>query len=181
MARYKDSDIVKRAKRGDIVAFETLIRRHRGRVYNIAYRILKNREDAEDVVQETFVKVFQHLAGFQERSSFYTWIGRIAINLTLLKLRRRKRERNVLPLKGPIIDLSGGPEESLSRKELRKLLKASINSMPERMKKPFVLKEIEELPYRDIAKSLSISIPACKSRVHRARLYLRHKLADYFG
>jgi len=182
--------LVQAAKRGDDSAFEELVRRYDRNVFRIAQHITQNREDAEDVVQEAFLKAYGNLAQFQEQSKFYTWLVRIAVNEALMKLRRRKPERTVSldeeikteddSLPREIADWSPNPEQQYNQSELREILSKTIQGLPPGFRTVFVLRDKEGLSTEETAEALGLSIPAVKSRLLRARLQLRERLNRYF-
>src|SRR5712672_4772422 len=182
--------LVRAAKRGDDAAFEELVRRYDRNVFRIAQHITQNREDAEDVVQEAFLKAYGNLAQFQEQSKFYTWLVRIAVNEALMKLRRRKPERTVSldeevkteddSLPREVADWSPNPEQMYNQAELRDILTRTIQGLPEGFRTVFVLRDKEGLSTEETAEALGLSIPAVKSRLLRARLQLRERLNRYF-
>jgi len=188
-----EQELVKKAKSGDRDAFEALLKKYEVQVYNLAYRMLGNRFDAADILQEASFKAFQALPRFQGRSSFGTWFYRIAANLCLLKLRRHKHtpaSLDSMKIRDPrgegedkpleVVDWSPNPAASLANEELKKTLEDSITKLPAIYRAPFILYEIEDLPVRQISEVLHISESAVKTRLHRARLLLREKLSDYF-
>jgi RNA polymerase sigma-70 factor (ECF subfamily) len=180
----KDSDgaLVAAAKRGDAHAFEELVFRHERRVFAVAQRITNNREDAEDVVQESFHKAFRHLDDFQEKSRFSTWLTRIAMNEALMLLRRRRGVLEVLP-DGPddgvkpvseaFIDRGPSPEESCGRRERRELLTEAINRLGPKIRRTILLRDIEERSAEETAQILGTSISAVKARLFHGRRKLR--------
>ena len=183
--------LVQAAKRGDDSAFEELVRRYDRNVFRIAQHITQNREDAEDVVQEAFLKAYGNLAQFQEQSKFYTWLVRIAVNEALMKLRRRKPERTVSldedikteddsSLPREIADWSPNPEQQYTQAELREILSKTIQGLPPGFRTVFVLRDVEGLSTEETAAALELSVPAVKSRLLRARLQLRDRLGKYF-
>ena len=182
--------LVQAAKKGDDSAFEELVRRYDRNVFRIAQHITQNREDAEDVVQEAFLKAYGNLAQFQEQSKFYTWLVRIAVNEALMKLRRRRPERTVSldedikteddSLPREIADWSPNPEQQYSQSELREILSKTIQGLPPGFRTVFVLRDVEGLSTEETAAALDLSVPAVKSRLLRARLQLRDKLTRYF-
>jgi len=188
----KEAELVSRARTGDRGAFEALLKKYEARTYSSAYRILGNRSDAADVLQEASIKAFQALPKFSGRSSFGTWFYRIAINLCLLKLRKQKRapvsleamttvrKDNGEEQSFEITDWSHNPAASLANTELRELLEKKIAELPDTYRTPFVLYEIEDLPVKEVARILNISEPAVKTRLHRSRSLLREKLSSYF-
>jgi RNA polymerase sigma-70 factor (ECF subfamily) len=182
--------LVQAAKRGNDSAFEELVRRYDRNVFRIAQHITQNREDAEDVVQEAFLKAYGNLAQFQEQSKFYTWLVRIAVNEALMKLRRRKPERTVSldedikteddSLPREIADWSPNPEQQYTQSELREILSKTIQGLPPGFRTVFVLRDVEGLSTEETAAALELSVPAVKSRLLRARLQLRERLSRYF-
>ena len=182
--------LVRAAKQGDDSAFEELVRRYDRNVFRIAQHITQNREDAEDVVQEAFLKAYGNLAKFQEQSKFYTWLVRIAVNEALMKLRRRRPERTVSldeeikteddSLPREIADWSPNPEQQYTQAELREILSKTIQGLPQGFRIVFVLRDVEGLSTEETAETLGLSIPAVKSRLLRARLQLRERLSRYF-
>src|SRR6476661_2274327 len=182
--------LVQAAKRGDDSAFEELVRRYDRNVFRIAQHITQNREDAEDVVQEAFLKAYSNLKQFQEQSKFYTWLVRIAVNEALMKLRRRKPERTVSldedvkteddSLPREVADWSPNPEQQYTQAELRDILTKTIQGLPATFRTVFVLRDVEGLSTEETAEALELSVPAVKSRLLRARLQLRERLNKYF-
>jgi len=182
--------LVEAAKKGDIGAFEELVRRYDRNVFRIAQHITQNREDAEDVVQDAFLKAYGNLAQFQGQSKFYTWLVRIAVNEALMKLRRRRPERTVSldqdvetdedTIPREVADWSPNPEQQYNQAELRDLLQKTIQGLPAGFRTVFVLRDVEGLSTEETAEALGLSIPAVKSRLLRARLQLRERLNKYF-
>ena len=183
----KDPDhaLVTAAKRGDTHAFEKLMSRHKRRVLAVALRITKNREDAEDVVQESFHKAFHHLGGFQQASQFSTWLTRITCNEAYMVLRRRRRVPEVLPLTPDdgvnyvpeaFVDQGPDPEESCSRREHSEILTKAINRLGPRIRKTIWLRMVEERSVAETARLLDTSVSAVKSRVCRGRRELSGNL-----
>ena len=177
-----DNALVTAAKCGNAQAFEDLVRRHERRVFVVAQRITNNREDAEDVVQETFHKVFLHLGDFQEKSRFSTWLTRIAINESLIFLRRKRRVVEVLPespedevesLSEAFVDQSPSPEESCWQRERTELLAEAINRLGPKIRSTILLRDIEERSAEETAELLGTSISAVKARVFQGRRQLR--------
>ncbi len=182
--------LVRAAKAGDISAFEKLVHRYDRNVFRIAQHITQNREDAEDVVQDAFLKAYENLAGFQEQSKFYTWLVRIAVNEALMRLRRRRPERMVSldeevkteedSMPREVADWSPNPEQLYTQSELRDILTKTIQGLPSSFRTVFVLRDVEGLSTEETAEALDLSIPAVKSRLLRARLQLRERLNKYF-
>jgi RNA polymerase sigma-70 factor (ECF subfamily) len=183
----KDSDgmLVTAAKRGNARAFEELVLRHEQRVFAVAQRITNNRQDAEDVVQETFHKVFVHLANFQEKSRFSTWLTRIAMNEAFMLLRRRRGIFEILPESADdgvksapeaFVDERPNPEESCLRSERTQLLTEAINRLGPRIRTAILLRDIEERSAEEAAQILGTTIGAVKARVFHGRRKLRGTL-----
>src|SRR5450432_1004181 len=182
--------LVASAKAGDVTAFEELVRRYDRNVFRIAQHITQNREDAEDVVQDAFIKAYTNLKQFQGQSKFYTWLVRIAVNEALMKLRRRRPERTVSldeevkteedSVPREVADWSPNPEQQYKQAELREILDKTINGLPASFRTVFVLRDVEGLSTEETADALELSIPAVKSRLLRARLQLRERLNRFF-
>ena len=182
--------LVEAARSGDIKAFESLVRRYDRNVFRIAQHITQNREDAEDVVQDAFLKAYQNLGQFQGQSKFYTWLVRIAVNEALMRLRRRRPERMVSidedvkteedSMPREIADWSPNPEQLYTQSELKDILGKTIQGLPPSFRTVFVLRDVEGLSTEETASALELSVPAVKSRLLRARLQLRERLNKYF-
>jgi RNA polymerase sigma-70 factor, ECF subfamily len=187
---FDESALVAKAREGDLAAFNELVNTYSRKIFRLAKHITQNDEDAEDVLQETFLKAFEHLGNFQGQSKFYTWIVRIAVNESLMKLRKRKSDRTV-PLDEPvdtgedtvvreIAVWDENPEQKYSREELGQILDEAVESLRPAFRTVFVLRDIEELSTEETAEALGISVPAVKSRLLRARLQLRERLTRFF-
>jgi RNA polymerase sigma-70 factor (ECF subfamily) len=187
---FDEGDLITRAKAGDDTAFTELLNRYERKIYRLAKNITQNDEDAEDVMQEAFLKAYSHLDAFQGNSKFYTWIVRIAVNESLMKLRKRKSDKlvsldeqvdtgeDLVPRE--IAVWEDNPEAQYSQEELRGILDKSVESLAPIFRSVFVLRDIEDLSTEETAEALGISIPAVKSRLLRARLQLREKLTRFF-
>src|SRR5512133_838229 len=185
-----ESVLVNAARKGDMAAFEELVRRYDRNVFRIAQHITQNREDAEDVVQDAFLKAYQNLGQFQGQSKFYTWLVRIAVNEALMRVRRRGPERMVSldedvkteddSVPREVADWSPNPEQQYSQAELKDILTRTIQGLPPSFRTVFVLRDVEGLSTEEAAEALDLSIPAVKSRLLRARLQLRERLSRYF-
>jgi RNA polymerase sigma-70 factor (ECF subfamily) len=187
---FDEADLVAKAKAGDADAFTDLIKQYERRVFRMAKQITQNDEDAEDVLQETFLKAYSHLDGFQGNSKFYTWLVRIAVNEALMKLRKRRSDKTV-PLDEPIDTgedvvarevavWEDNPEQRYSREEMADILNEAVQSLKPAYRTVFVLRDIEEMSIEETAEALGLSISAVKSRLLRARLQLREKLTRQF-
>ena len=185
-----EAALVSRASTGDNAAFSELVKRYQRKIYRLASHITQNQEDAEDVLQDTFLKAFTHLGDFEGNSRFYTWLVRIAVNESLMKLRKRRSDKMV-PLDEPvdtgeeqivreIAVWDGTPEQRYSQEELRQILEGAIDELAPIYRAVFLLRDVEELSTEETAQALSLSVPAVKSRLLRARLQLREKLTRLF-
>jgi len=182
--------LVQAAKRGDVAAFEELVKRYDRNIFRIAQHITQNREDAEDVVQDAFLKAYENLEQFQGNSKFYTWLVRIAVNESLMKLRRRRSNRTVSldedieteedTMPREVADWSPNPEQLYKQGELKDILRKTVQGLPASFRTVFVLRDVEGLSTEETAEALDLSIPAVKSRLLRARLQLRERLNKYF-
>jgi RNA polymerase sigma-70 factor (ECF subfamily) len=184
-----EGSLVAAAKAGDINAFETLVGRYERKIFRLAQNITQNKEDAEDVMQEAFLKSYQHLGEFQGNSRFYTWLVRIAVNQALMKLRKRRPNQVSLDeevdtgedtMPREVEDWGPSPEERYKQAELGTILNSTIAELEPPFRIVFQLRDIEELSTEETAEALGLSIPAVKSRLLRARLKLRQKLNRYF-
>jgi RNA polymerase sigma-70 factor (ECF subfamily) len=185
-----EATLVAQTRQGDTLAFTMLVKRYEGKIFRLAQHITQNREDAEDVLQETFLKAYEHLDQFQGNSKFYTWIVRIAVNQALMKLRKRRSDKTVSmdetidtgedTMVREIAAWDESPEERYSREELGTILSSAIESLAAPYRAVFILRDMEELSTEETAEALDLSIPAVKSRLLRARLQLRDKLTRYF-
>jgi len=181
--------LVERAKSGDTVAFEELVNRYERKIFRLTMNITGNREDAEDAMQDAFLKSYTHLDGFQGDSRFYTWLVRIAANEALMRLRKRRPNQVSLdePVQGEddvmpreVEDWDPTPELRYAQSEMQGILRKVIDELEPDYRIVFVMRDVEELSTEETAQALGISVPAVKSRLLRARLKLRQKLNRYF-
>jgi RNA polymerase sigma-70 factor (ECF subfamily) len=174
-AKKVDHDLLRRVQQGDMVAFSRLVDRYRDRLMNVIGRMLNSREESEDIVQEAFLRVYQHRESFDFKHCFSTWIYTIALNLARNELRKKKKYRFV-----DIFDMQNKEMETAVKAKipsnLGPALEAAIESLPEKYKTAFLLRDIEEMPYEEVARILSVPLGTVKSRVNRARSILREKL-----
>ena len=187
---FDETHFVQLARQGDAAAFTELVTRYERRIFRLAKNITQSEEDAEDVLQETFLKAYEHLGGFQGQSKFYTWIVRIAVNEALMKLRKRKTDKTVSldenidtgeeTVVREIAVWDDNPEQRYSQTEIREILEKAVQSLRPAFRTVFVLRDVEDLSTEETAAALDLSIPAVKSRLLRARLQLREKLTRYF-
>ena len=181
-----DFEIVARVRNGETDAFEELVRKHGRRVYRSLLGILGNAEEAEDALQDSFLKAFQHLPNFEARSRFSTWLVRIAINTGLQRLRSRKQvdsldEENEEFRPRNIQAWTDTPEEFYSREELRRLVEKEVMKLPLKYRVALMLRDLEELSTEEAAAALGLSVPGLKARVLRGRLMLRESMVPYFS
>jgi RNA polymerase sigma-70 factor (ECF subfamily) len=173
----KDTDyrLMRAIQNGDMVAFNELVDRYKNRLMNVIGRMLSSREEAEDVVQETFVRVYQHRQSFNFQHCFSTWIYTIGLNLARNELRRRKKFKfyEISDMQGNEAELS---VEAKIPSGLPKALETAMKNLPDKYRMAFILRDIEELPYEEVAKVLDVPLGTVKSRVNRARMMLRDKL-----
>jgi RNA polymerase sigma-70 factor, ECF subfamily len=189
VVKEDEPELVAAAKAGDVTAFETLVNRYERKIFRLAQNITQNREDAEDTMQEAFLKAYQHLGDFQGNSRFYTWLVRIAVNQALMKLRKRRPNQVSLDeeietgeesMPREVEDWGPSPEDRYEQSELGGILNETISDLDPSFRIVFQLRDIEELSTEETADVLGLSVPAVKSRLLRARLKLRQKLNKYF-
>jgi RNA polymerase sigma-70 factor (ECF subfamily) len=190
-AAYDDLTLVHACKDGDVAAFEQLVNRYDARLFSIAQHITHNREDAEDAVQEAFLKAFRKLTQFRENSQFSTWLIRITVNESLMKLRKRRSirelsmdedfqsEEHTAPVE--VADWAPDPEELYRAYELREILRSALQELQPGLRVVFVLRDVEGLSTEQTAEVLDLTQVAVKARLWRARLQLRKRLSKYFG
>jgi RNA polymerase sigma-70 factor (ECF subfamily) len=183
-----DIDLVRSAKRGDMAAFEELVRRHTKRVFAIARHITRSHQEAEDVSQETFLKAFLHLNAFEEKAQFSTWLTRIAMNAALAVARssRVKTTSAEVPewetssAPDEVSEWRANPEQLYSRSQLRQLLQQALEELPQAYSAVFLLRDVQGLSILETAAALQLNVPTVKTRLLRARLRLRQNLSKTF-
>jgi RNA polymerase sigma-70 factor (ECF subfamily) len=180
-----DRELVEAAKCGDTGAFDQLVSRYERKALSVAQRIVNNREDAEDVAQESFHKAFRHIGSFKEKSLFSTWLTRIVMNEAFMLLRWRKRNSAVSSesreddakfIEATFVDHSPTPEQSCWHQERAKFLNEAINSLSPKMRKAIWLYDIEEHTVNETAQILGTSIEAVKSRIYHGHEKLRGRM-----
>lgn len=177
----------------DEAAFNEIVGRYADKIYGLALRITRNRNDAEDVLQQVFMIFVEKLNTFNEESKFSTWLHSVASNASLTHIRAATKYKNNFSLedyapygedgalKGvEASDWSGRPDEVLVRKEVMEIIEAAVNELPEKYRTVFHLRDVEGLTNQEVAKMLGVSLPNAKARIHRTRLFLRNRLSDYF-
>ena len=188
-----DRELLTRAQAGDMSAFESLVDRHEDQVYGLALRMTRSEADAAEITQDTFLSAYQHLNEFRREAAFGSWVHRIAANNALMRLRRQKVVDIVSDeLAGPEFTDRGSlaevPESDWSKRaddkiiedELGRAIQAATDALPEGYREVFLLKDVEGLSYEEISEMVGISIPAVKSRLHRARLALREAIDAFY-
>ena len=185
-----DLAVLEKVRAGDASAYDALVRKYERQIFRIAQHITQNREDAEDVMQDAFVKAFEKLDQFQGNSKFYTWLVRIAVNESLMRLRKRRTGKlvsmddEILTEEGSVprdfADWAPNPEQNYNQAELAEILRKTIQGLPPGFRLVFVLRDVDGLSTEETAETLGLSIPAVKSRLLRARLQLRERLSRYF-
>jgi RNA polymerase sigma-70 factor (ECF subfamily) len=190
LEQHPDVALVARVRAGDVAAYDELVRKYERQVFRIAQHITQNREDAEDVAQDAFLKAYEKIDQFQGNSKFYTWLVRIAVNEGLMRLRKRRTARTVSidedmeteegSVQREIADWAPDPEQNYTQAELAEILRKTIQGLPQGFRIVFALRDVEGMSTEETAETLGLSIPAVKSRLLRARLQLRERLNRYF-
>lgn len=185
---FADEELVRRVQRGDTALYEILMRRYNQRIYRIARSILRNDTEAEDVMQEAYVRAYQHLDDFAGKAKFSTWLTKIAVNEAFARLRRFARSRRQEPVAGGDLDLENtmrsnqrDPEAQAYDHELRSVLENAIGALPDTYRCVFVLRVVEGLDVNETAAALDLSLEAVKTRLHRGRAILRSSLERRAG
>ena len=185
-----DTELMMRVKAGDQSAFKAIVERYQRRVINVGYRFLGNREDAEDVAQETFLKVYLSAKSYKPRAELFTYLYSIATHLALNQLRKKKRLRwfslDQLGRNGEVgidrevpADPADQPDQSLEREEREAVVRRALDTLPAAQKTAVILSRYEGLSYKQIAEVMDISVSAVESKLHRAKQTLRKKLSSY--
>ncbi|MBQ4515278.1 MAG: sigma-70 family RNA polymerase sigma factor [Clostridia bacterium] len=189
MATENEKILIEKSKQGDVDAFEQLIISYQKKIVNLAYRMLGNMADAEDAAQDIFVRVFRSISGFNEQAAFSTWIYRIATNVCLDILRKKKRqnEQNTISIhRGeendeyelPIEDNQPSPYEQAQKSAAMKALEKALNQLGDEQKMVIILRDINGLSYEEIAEITNCTLGTVKSRINRSRLTLRKLLEN---
>jgi RNA polymerase sigma-70 factor, ECF subfamily len=191
LSEASDDQLVERAQQGEYAAYEEIVRRYQDKAFRLAFSLMKNESDAQDVVQEAFLNMYRKLHTFKGQSKFGSWMYRVVTNAALMRLRKKKRRSEV-----PVDDEEGElaeddyyvasvPEwrvradEAVENRELRQKIIEAVDELPPKYQTVFLLKEVEGLPVKEIAEVLDMSVGGIKSRLHRARLHLRATLEPY--
>jgi len=188
-----DEVLVRRFKSGDKNSFRRLVEKYQSKIYSIVLASVRDKNDTDDLCQEIFIKVYRGLSQFKGKSKFFTWLYRITINTCISAQNARKRKPETIPLSYPVDekenplstklsqDTVKRPMEVLKNKELEVKIKLAIDSLSDRLKEVFILREVEDLSYKELSKILQCSEGTIKSRLFRAREKLKKKLAPYLG
>lgn len=188
---YDEQALIERLQAGDQAAYAEMVDTYAGRIYNLALRLMGDEAAAEDVLQETFLNAFRAIDRFEGRSQLGTWLYRIANNTALMQL--RKKEPVTFSIDSPVetddgdelprqfFDFCCLPERELLSDEARQEMRAAIDDLPDTLRVVFVLRDLEGLSTQETADELGLSVPAVKTRLMRARLALRERLAHYFA
>lgn len=190
-----DDELVEKAKAGDFPAFEQLVTRHQERVYRLALRMMGTESDAQEVVQDALLSAWRNLSKFEGKAQFGSWLYRIAANAALMMLRSRRRHPQV-SMEDILIegaddvgpdgfggggdDWSKRPDDQLQSTELRNAIQSAVDALPEAARTVFLVRDVEGLSTEETAEMLGLSVPAVKTRLHRARLSLREAITRYF-
>ena len=196
LASLADEALVARAQSKDVAAFEELLGRYEEKLYRLAMRFVRNESDAQEILQDVFLSAWRKLPGFEGRAQFGSWMYRVTVNAALMLLRSRNRHPEVgvdevepTALNDAVLengqmrsssDWSQRPDDQLQSDELRKHIQTSVDALPEGLRTVFLLRDVEELSTEDTAELLGLSVPAVKTRLHRARLALREAISRYF-
>lgn len=193
--KINEKELVAKAQAGDFTAFTSLIEEYRPRIFGLALKLAKNREDAEDIFQETFLKAIDNIKKFRAESAFGTWLYAIAVNVVRAKY-SDENKKELLPLEDylpsshghghPDTDLPelldwNDPLSKLTDDEIRKMIDVAIHELPLKYRTPFLLRYMQDMSLQEVADTLRLKLPAAKSRILRARLALRDKLNNYLS
>ena len=186
MTDLQERDLIRKAKQGDMLAFEELILKHEKIVYNLALRMMNHSEDAMDISQEVFLKAYRSLTNFDERSAFSTWLYRITHNTCIDEIRKRKGKQTYSleedlesedgSMQRQVADDGDTPEESLMRKEEKSEILHALDTLSEEHKAAIILRDVKGMSYEEIAEILELSLGTVKSRINRARNQLKTEI-----
>lgn len=190
MEKQSDLDLIDAFQKGSQRAFEELVSRYSGKAYSLATRLTRNTEDAEEVLQDVFVTVFRKIDRFEGKSSFSSWLYRVTVNSSLMKLRKNRQDQSVsmedevaqvanTPSLAPAYHIEG--ESGTTRIQVSLALESAVASLPDDYRPVFVLRDIDGLSSKEVGEILGLSIPAVKSRLHRSRLMLRKALSRFYA
>ncbi len=186
-----DQALVKSLMDGDTVALECVIEKYQSKIYNIAFNIVKNHNDAQEIVQDVFFTIYRKIGTFKGNSSFYTWIYRITVNYAFMKIRSRRKEQHIPidEMQKPdgeetffstiIPDNRKFADEIVVEREFLDRVLTSMDELPDKYRKVFKLRDIQHYTNEEVSRMLNLSVAAVKSRIHRARLFMREKMQDF--
>ncbi len=187
-----EEKLVKELKEGRIEAFDEIVNLFQRKIYSLSFNLTRNQMDAQDVTQEVLLTIYRKIDTFLGKSAFSSWVYRITINASYMKLRSRKKEQyvsmdDILPSfnssgfqQERIQDWTDRTDASLYANETKETIEKAVEQMPEKEKVVFLLRDVDGLSTEKVGEILDLSVPAVKSRLHRARLFLRKKLSGYF-
>ncbi len=189
MAIVTDLELIAEFRAGNSHGFEELLKRYTPKAFSLALRLTRNVEDAEEVLQDVFVTVYRKIAGFEGKSTFSSWLYRVTVNASFMKLRKKKQERalhleDVLPQFQDSVMLRasehGEGDQATLRSQVFAALEGAISGLPDDYRPVFVLRDVDGLTSREVARILDLTIPAVKSRLHRSRLMVRRQLHTFY-
>ena len=178
-----DAECVRKLQRGETDAFETLIRRHQKTIFNLVYRMLGDYDEAAEISQEVFLSAYRAIGNFRGDANFSTWLYRIALNhATTRRKSLNTRQQRSVPIENtePASDPHPGPAESMEKKEIRQRVQQALNRLDPDDAAVILLRDLQDVPYEEVARALDIPIGTVKSRLHRARQALKSELTSYF-
>jgi len=196
LAGLTDEVLVARARSKDVAAFEELLGRYEDKLYRLAMRFVRNENDAQEILQDVFLSAWRNLPGFEGRAQFGSWMYRVTVNAALMFLRARNRHPEVMlddiepgvlhkaaeqSVHGSSEDWSQRPDEQLQSEELRRHIQTAVEALPDGLRTVFLVRDVEGLSTEETAELLGLSLPAVKTRLHRARLALREAIGNYFA
>ena len=186
----EDVQLIERFRKGCISSFEILLNRYEVKAHNLAMRLTRNSEDAEEVLQDVFITVYRKIEGFEGKAKFSSWLYRITVNAAFMKLRKRKQDQTVslddmIPhLQNKAISqqhtFGARSDARAMNNEIREALEQAVGRLPEEYRAVFILRDVDGLSNKEVGEILDISIPAVKSRLHRSRLMLRRRLRKFY-
>jgi RNA polymerase sigma-70 factor, ECF subfamily len=178
-----DAEYVRRLQHGETDAFEILVRRHEKTIFNLVYRMLGDYDEAAETSQEVFLSAYRAIDRFRGDANFSTWLYRIALNHTSTRRKslNRRRQRH-MPIEDtePVRDPQPGPAETIEKKEIRERVQRALNTLEPDDATVILLRDLQDIPYEEVARLLEIPVGTVKSRLHRARQALKSQLASYF-
>jgi RNA polymerase sigma-70 factor (ECF subfamily) len=178
-----DAECVRRVQQGDTDSFEVLVRRHQKTIFNLVYRLLGNYDEAAEVAQEVFLSAFKSIHQFRGEANFSTWLYRIGLNHASTRRKNlHSSQRRHIPLDGTevIADGTADPARNVEHKEIQQRVQQALNNLDPEDARIILLRDLQDVPYEEVAEMLDIPVGTVKSRLHRARQALRTSLAPYF-